>query len=824
MTSTVILLRQVAVGDGGRHLGDVANLRSEVRRHRVDRVGEILPRAGDAAHLRLAAEPSFGADFARDAGDFRSEGVELVDHRVDGVFELENLAAHVDGDLLGKIAVGDGGGDVGDVADLRREVRGHEVHRIGEVFPRAAHPLHLGLAAELPFGADFARDARHFRSEGVELVDHRVDGVFEFEDFAFDVDRDLLGEIALGDGGGDVGDVANLRGEVRGHEVHRVGEILPRAADAGDLRLAAQAPFGADFARDAGDFRSEGVELVDHRVDGAFELENFAADVDGNLLGEIALGDGRRHFGDVADLRGEVARHRVDRIGEIFPRAADAFDDGLAAELAFGADFARDARHLRGERVELIDHRVDRVLQLEDLAADGDGDLLGEVAVGDGGGDVGDVANLRGEVRGHEVYRIGEVFPRAADADYLRLAAELAFGTDFARDARHFEGEGVELIDHRVDGVLELEYFAAYVDRDFLRKVALGDGRRHFGDVADLRRQVRGHEVHRIGEILPRAADALHLCLAAELAFGADFARDARHFGGEGVELVDHRVDGALELEDFAAHVDRDLLREVALGDGRRHFGDIADLRREIAGHRVDRVGEIFPGAGDAFHRRLAAELAFGADFARDARHFGGERVELIDHRVDRVFELENFAFHVDGDLLGEIALGDGGGDLGDVADLVGEVAGHRVDRIGEIFPGAGDAFDDRLSAELTFGTDFAPDARHFRGEGVELIDHRVDGAFELEDLAARFDGDLLGEVAVGDGGGDVGDIADLVGKIAGHRVDGIGEIFPRTGDAFDDGLPAELAFGTDFARDAGDFGGEGVELIDHRVDQLAGA
>ena len=42
---------------------------------------------------------------------------------------------------------------------------------------------------------------------------------------------------------------------------------------------------------------------------------------------------------------------------------------GLAAELAVGADLARDARHLAGEGVELVDHRVDGLLQLQDLAA-----------------------------------------------------------------------------------------------------------------------------------------------------------------------------------------------------------------------------------------------------------------------------------------------------------------------------------------------------------------------------------------------------------------------------------------------------------------------
>ena len=139
-------------------------------------------------------------------------------------------------------------------------------------------------------------------------------------------------------------------------------------------------------------------------------------------------------------------------------------------------------------------------------------------------------------------------------------------------------------------------------------------------------------------------ATPLHLGLAAELAFGADLARDARHFGGERAELVDHRVDGVLQLEDLAAHVDGDLLRQVAVGDRGGDVGDVAHLGGEVAGHEVDVVGQVLPGAGDAVHVGLAAELAFGADFARDARHFRGEGVELIDHRVDGVLELQDLA------------------------------------------------------------------------------------------------------------------------------------------------------------------------------------
>ena len=38
----------------------------------------------------------------------------------------------------------------------------------------------------------------------------------------------------------------------------------------------------------------------------------------------------------------------------------------------------------------------------------------------------------------------------------MRLAAELAFGAHLARHARDFRREGAQLVDHRVDGFLEL--------------------------------------------------------------------------------------------------------------------------------------------------------------------------------------------------------------------------------------------------------------------------------------------------------------------------------------------------------------------------------
>ena len=139
-TSTVIFLERSPLAIGGGHLGDVAHLAGEVLGHGVDVVGEVLPGAGDARDLGLAAQLALGADLAGDAGHLGGEGVQLVHHGVDGVLQLEDLALHVDGDLAGQVAAGDGRGHLGDVAHLGGEVAGHEVHAVGEAFQVPATP------------------------------------------------------------------------------------------------------------------------------------------------------------------------------------------------------------------------------------------------------------------------------------------------------------------------------------------------------------------------------------------------------------------------------------------------------------------------------------------------------------------------------------------------------------------------------------------------------------------------------------------------------------------------------------------------------------
>ena len=305
--------------------------------------------------------------------------------------------------------------------------------------------------------------------------------------------------------------------------------------------------------------------------------------------------------------------------------------------------------------------------------------------------------------------------------------------------------------------------------------------------------------------------DALHLGLTAELALGAHLAGHTGDLGGEGRELVHHLVDGVLQLEDLAPGVHRDVLGQVALGHGGGDLGDVPHLVGQVVGHGVDVVGQVLPHAGHARHGGLTAELALGADLAGHPGHLGGEGGELVHHRVDGVLQLEQLAPQLHGDLAGQVASGHGGGDLGDVPDLAGQVGGQLVDVVGQVLPGAGHAGHDGLAAEAAFGADLAGHPGDLVGEGPELVDHRVDGVLQLGHLAAGLHRDLLGQVALGHGGGDLGDVPDLAGQVAGQLVDVVGQVLPGAGDAGHLGLAAEAAFGADLAGDPGDLVGEGA-------------
>src|SRR5690606_11023836 len=125
----------------------------------------------------------------------------------------------------------------------------------------------------------------------------------------------------------------------------------------------------------------------------------------------------------------------------------------------------------------------------------------------------------------------------------------------------------------------------------------------------------------------------------------------------------------------------------------------------------------------------------------------GGERGKLVHHGVDGVLEFENLAFDVDGDLARQVRSESVVEGMSDVTHLVGEVAGHGVDGVGQVFPGTGDAGHVGLAAQVPFGADFGGHAGHFGGERGKLVHHGVDGVLEFENLAFDVDGDLARQV-----------------------------------------------------------------------------
>ena len=346
------------------------------------------------------------------AGDARQVGVQPVllavgvrglpqvgHHQVDVVLELGDLAARVDGDGLGEVALGDRTRHARDSSHLGGEVTGQAVHALGQSLPGTGHAFDLGLPAEAAFGADLAGHPGDLVGEGGQLAHHGVERLLELKDLPARVHVDLLAQVALRHRGRDLGDVPHLSGQVVRHRVHVLGEVFPDPGDPADVGLPAEAAFGADLAGHPGDLVGEGGQLAHHGVERLLELEHLALRVDGDLLAQVTFRDRRRDLGDVPDLHGEVGGHAVDGDGQVFPYARDPADVGLPAEAAFGADLAGHPGDLVGEGGQLVDHGVEGLLELEHLALGVHRHLAGEVAARHGRGDHGDVPDLLGLLR-----------------------------------------------------------------------------------------------------------------------------------------------------------------------------------------------------------------------------------------------------------------------------------------------------------------------------------------------------------------------------------------------------------------------------------------
>jgi hypothetical protein len=250
---------------------------------------------------------------------------------------------------------------------------------------------------------------------------------------------------------------------------------------------------------------------------------------------------------------------------------------------------------------------------------------------------------------------------RQLGQQHLADAHQVALALEHAGEARQIGlqpvllvvalGGQAQVVNHRVDVVFELGHLASRFHLHGARQVALGHGSRHLGNGAHLAGQVRRQHVHVARQVLPRTGRAGHVGLTAQATFHADLARNRRHLLGERRQRAGHVVDGVGERRDFALGFDGEVLLQVAVGDGGHDLGDAAHLLGQVRTHHVDGVGQILPSSSDARHLGLTTQLAVGANLARNARHLAGEGVELIDHRVDGVLQLQNLAPGVDGDL-----------------------------------------------------------------------------------------------------------------------------------------------------------------------------
>ena len=143
-------------------------------------------------HIRLPTQLSFSAHLSGHARYFRCEGTKLIDHRINGVFQTQNLPAYIDGDCLRQVALRNCGRDFSDVTYLSCKITCHRIDAVSQILPRTRDTFHIGLATEFPFRAYLTCHPGHFRCKRTQLIHHRINRVLQFENFTFHVDGDLL--------------------------------------------------------------------------------------------------------------------------------------------------------------------------------------------------------------------------------------------------------------------------------------------------------------------------------------------------------------------------------------------------------------------------------------------------------------------------------------------------------------------------------------------------------------------------------------------------------------------------------------------------------
>ncbi len=82
-------------------------------------------------------------------------------------------------------------GYLGNVTHLTGKVAGHLVYRVGKSFQVPATPFTCAWPPSLP-SVPTSSATRATSEEKVQLVNHRIDGILQLEDFPFYVHRDFF--------------------------------------------------------------------------------------------------------------------------------------------------------------------------------------------------------------------------------------------------------------------------------------------------------------------------------------------------------------------------------------------------------------------------------------------------------------------------------------------------------------------------------------------------------------------------------------------------------------------------------------------------------
>ena len=114
---------------------------------------------------------------------------------------------------------------------------------------------------------------------------------------------------------------------------------------------------------------ARGCRQVDnHLVDVVLKGGDFALCLHGDGAGQVALRHGGSHFRDGTHLVGKIRGELVHVVRQIAPDAGGSGDARLAAELALDSDLASHGSYLIREGRQSVDHSVDGIGQLRDLA------------------------------------------------------------------------------------------------------------------------------------------------------------------------------------------------------------------------------------------------------------------------------------------------------------------------------------------------------------------------------------------------------------------------------------------------------------------------